>query len=537
MEFAGNARLSGLMTPTEHTLVGFLMSGAFTSILFENPDDRERAQRASVPACFADLNLDQIVDSITAEWGEYDLKPFFYLPLSSAEAVSYRHEIMRDFDAPGLPDRINAFSQSMRAIRACQSQARKLHYKLQQEAWHLEALGRYCRAVRELAHGLQTLPLHSRGFFRLRDYLAAYAASARFRALDSETGKLQAELAAIRYCVLVSGSSFTVRDFRGESDYSAEVEETFAKFKQGEVRDYRVKFPTANEMNHIEAKILEFVVRLHPDVFAAVRDFSARTERFIDETVAVFDREVQFYVAYRTYTGALARAGLPFSYPQMAGAVNEIYARDGFDLALAHKLHGEGAPIVCNDFELRGRERILVVSGPNQGGKTTFARMFGQLHYLAALGCPVPARSAELLLFDRLFTHFEKEEKVENLRGKLEDDLVRMQDILRPATARSIIILNEIFTSTTIEDETFLSRKVMERIIELNALCVWVTFVDELASSGPQTVSMASTVVPDNPALRTFKVLRRPADGLAYAMAIAEKYRLTYDAIKLRIRS
>ena len=123
------------------------------------------------------------------------------------------------------------------------------------------------------------------------------------------------------------------------------------------------------------------------------------------------------------------------------------------------------------------------------------------------------------------------------MSGKLEDDLIRIGEILRTATPDSVVILNEIFTSTTVHDARFLGTKLLTKVMRLDALCVCVTFVDELASLGEQVVSMMSTVVPGNPAERTFKVVRKPADGLAYALALAEKYDLTYERLYDRLLS
>jgi DNA mismatch repair protein MutS len=509
----------------------------FNSILFERAEDSVKGEALEAPVFFIDLNLDQIVDAVTAGKEEYNLKPFFYTPLRDIGTIKYRHEIMQDLENPVVSARVKSFAHKMRTMRGHLAQAEKLYYKYQKKAWFLDAVEIYCDAVHSLAHDLSAADPKSRGLLAFSQYLTSYVGSEPFTSLVAQTKKLKTDLSAAQYCVHIKGGTLRVRKYESERDYSAEVEETFEKFKQGAVEDYKVKFSEPADMNHIEAKILDFVAALFSETFSSLNEYCAKNHDYLDRTIAVFDREIQFYLAYLEHAAKFKRAGLQFCYPQISDECKEVRNYDGFDLALAHKLIGAKSSIVCNDFYLKGKERIFVVSGPNQGGKTTFARTFGQLHYLASAGCPVPGRDAQLFLFDKLLTHFEKEENIGTLRGKLEDDLVRVRDILRQATPNSIVVMNEIFTSTTLQDAIFLGEKIMQSVVDVDALCVWVTFVDELASFGEQVVSVVSTVVPENPTLRTFKIVRRPADGLAYAMSIAEKYRLTYDRLRERVKT
>ncbi len=508
------------------------------SILFSQLSANEIVEERE-PDFFSDVNLDQVVTAIVVDKKDYNLKPFFHLALGERDSIVYRQKVFLDLEDTQLLENVRHFASRMHDMRSHVAQAEKMRNTYEADAWFLEAIAMYCDAVRDFSAQLDSAALGSTGFERFRQYLATYTQGDAFRALVTEKEQVEAQLAGVRYSILIQDGGFSVLRYENEADYSAVVDETFEKFKRSPVTDYLVQFKDLSPgMNHIEAQILVFVAKLFPDELGHLDRFCNENRAFVDDVITRFEREVQFYVSYLEFVGGFRRAGLSFCYPVIAeGADKTVSCHDMFDMALAHNLIDAGSSVVCNEFSLEAAERMIVVTGPNQGGKTTFARTFGQVHYLAALGCPIAGTHARLYLFDRLFTHFEREESIENLRGKLEDDLHRLHDIIEAATPSSIVILNEIFTSTTIHDAVFLSRRVMEKLLAHDVLGVWVTFIDELSNMSPRTVSMVSTVVPEQPAMRTFKVVRRPADGLAYALAIAEKYQVTYSALLERLPS
>jgi DNA mismatch repair protein MutS len=510
---------------------------AFKSLLSEDAAEPATSGEGPDQVFMADLNLDQVIRDVAGDREEGALIVRLLSQPADPGTVRYRHEVFRDLEDPGLLRAARQFAERMRRVRVHLDQLTKMYSAEQRMGWFLDAAGVYCEAVRELAAELASAPLASRGLQAFRDYLAAYVSAAGFAELASDTAARQADLAQVMYQVRIKGLRVEVSRYDGEPDYSAEIEKTFERFQQGAVKDYRVRYRTWPGMTHVGAQIAALVARLFSDEFTALGEFCRRHAGFTDASVGQFYRELQFYLAYLDYIGPLRSARLDFCYPELSSGSKEIFARDAFDLALAARLVPQGTAVVSNEFHLSGRERVIVVSGPNQGGKTTFARTFGQLHHLARTGCPVPGSAARLFVYDQIFTHFEREEDLSDLTGKLENDLLRIQKALLSATPRSIVIMNEIFTSTTVSDARFLGEKVLAKVIELDLLCVYVTFVDELASIAPSVVSMASTIVPENPAERTYKVVRKPADGLAYALAIADKHRVTYGQLRERLTS
>jgi DNA mismatch repair protein MutS len=503
----------------------------FSSVLFEDPGEAGAAEELQVPDFFRDLHLDQVVSWALAQREEYNLASFFYVPLRETNTVHYRQEVCQDLDNNEVAGCVRAFAGRMRRARSFLKGMSQIEVSYFKQGWFLDAAENYWWAVTDLLDGLGRLPLRSRGLKGFKDYLDDHARSEGFVTLGQDVRELRSDLAGIQYSMLIRGTRVTVAPYEGEPDYSHEIVQTFAKFSQGAVKDFLTEYRDLRDTNHVQAQVLERVARLYPKIFARLEACYVAHHDFIDPTVRNFDREIQFYLAYLEFVQKFRDAGLPLCYPEVSELSKEVSVESAYDIALASTLVPHAAPVVGNDVELAGLERILVVTGPNQGGKTTFARMFGQLHFLASLGLPVLARRARLVLPDRIFTHFEREERLESLRGKLDDELVRVRDILAQATGRSVLVMNESFGSTTLADSLFIGMKVLQQVSDLGALSVYVTFVDELASLNEATVSIVAGVVPEDPDVRTYKLTRRSADGRAYAMALARKYGLTYASL------
>lgn len=495
------------------------------------------------PAYFIDLNLDQLVAALAGDKDEYGLRPLLYTPAARMETIAHRHAVFRDLGTPTIWQAVDDFLHGLQQVAEQRQRMGKACHPHEKSRWLLDALHAYCAVVSTLADALQAAAPTSDGFRQLAAYLRQYAEGEELRTLQGETRQLLAQLGQIRYSVLIKGPRVEVGRHQDEADWGQAISATFARFQSGRVERAEVQPPPQRHrtlleapwLNTVDERILTQVVKLFPDLFTRIDAYVRRYQDYADPVVARTATQLQFYLRYRQYMAPLRAAGIAFCCPSFAQPGGPVHATQACDLVLAHQLAVNGTTAVSNDFQLGAGERLLLVSGPNQGGKTTLARMFGQLHYLARLGMPVPARTATLRWWSGLFTHFERSEDIHSLRGKLEDDLVRIHAIIGHVDARSIVIMNEIFSSTTTDDARWLGERILRRLLALGCIGVCVSFIDDLARLDAAIVSMTSTVDPHDPAIRTFKVVRQAPDGKAYARALAAKHHLTREDLQARL--
>jgi DNA mismatch repair protein MutS len=490
----------------------------------------------STPAFAVDLHLDEVAAALTHRRADPELQGRFYTRLGDPDAVAFRHEVFRDLESPTLRDALATFAARMRVVDEHLRHASSIALPLERQRWQLEAANEYQASIASLAMALAANPPMSRALMAFEAGLREYVGSADFTALVADTARMLADLDGVTYRMRIGENRLVVGRHDGEADYGAEVLATFARFRRSEVP---VPLPVdvfrTADMNPVEAGILERVARLNPAVFAALQAWVDRHGGFLEPAVGRVAAELPFYLGWLELIRPLQEAGLTFCYPDVSSTDVGLDASRLFDLALALRRVPPGDGIVTNDVVLSAAERLVVITGPNQGGKTSFARAIGQLHHLAAIGVPVPGSAVRIGLGAGVHTLFARAEDPADLTGRLEAELTRARTILDELRPGSVVIMNESFASTTADDALALNRALIGEMTSRGATCIVVTFLGELAADDPSTASVSAVMDPVDPSRPTFRMERRPPDPLAHARAVADVHGLGYDAVRARV--
>lgn len=484
-------------------------------------------------AFYLDLNLFPVIDKMTMPWGKAVRKLYMFLP-KTPEETAFRRGVNADVNKEPIYRALLTLMERLGHVREMRKEKEKTSNRLQRAVWKLREAGAYCSAYEELAEALSGVELESEGMRKFSERLTEILTDGGFRQMKKETEELLSEIHGIRFVVTYEKDRVSVEPVDGQTaaEGEASYEEWLARFDGGAGAGMPNPFVTDPTLTELEAACLEMLKSKKPEFFRALQAAADHETEYERPVLARFEREIPFYLAFRGFRMEMERAGFAFATPT-ADEGKPMEARGLYDVALALMSYPEGRPVISNDFYYGDGERFFVLTGPNQGGKTTFARSLGQLVFFAMMGLDVPAKSANVPFFAGIQTHFSVEESVETGRGKLMEELVRLQPMMEDWRKGSFVVINELFTTAANYDAQIMGKRVLAHFLSLGCKGIYVTHLTELADESEGIVSLRAML--DEHGVQTFEIRRGSAEDTACAANQVNKYRLTYEQLKERL--
>jgi hypothetical protein len=237
---------------------------------------------------------------------------------------------------------------------------------------------------------------------------------------------------------------------------------------------------------------------LHPRDDSGARALSELKERGIHLVANALaqsaDHVVDFFKMLRTelafYIGCLnlsehpGRKQEPICFPAPSVSSERTHLCEGlYDLCLALT---KGQTIVGNALHAVGKE-LVIITGANSGGKSTFLRSVGLAQIMMQCGMFVGAESMSANLCEGIFTHYKREEDVTMESGKLDEELSRMSEIANRMVPNSMLLFNESFTATNEREGSEIAAQIVSALSEKRMKMFFVTHLYTFAHSAFQS--------------------------------------------------
>ena len=496
------------------------------SILGSSGTDYESAESE---AFHQDLNILQVMDKLAAKWGRPVRRFFLYMP-NTREEEAFRRAVYGDVKKEAVYDALISYTKNLAMVDGLRAEKEKVNDPLQKAVWRLREEDAWCNTYEELEQALSASELTSDGMQQFLKVLREVLGSGSYRSMRGKTGKVLGEIRGLRFIITYDKDriSVTPGEIPGEGAY----EEWLDGIAGGESTQLQNPFFADTAVSDLERTCIEMLKKRKPEFFKGLKEFAESDGDYEVPVLKRFEQEILFYLSYCTLQRDLERAGFVFATPDTDDS-KRMEAKGLYDLALAVTSLADGRKVVSNDFRYDAGERFFVLTGPNQGGKTTFARSLGQLVYLCKMGLDVPAESANVPFFPGLQSHFSVEESVQSGRGKLMEELTRLAPMMRDRKRGTFVVINELFTTAANYDAQIMGKRVLGHFIELGCMGIYVTHLKELADEASGVVSLRAML--DENGIQTFEIKRGAAEDIACAANQVNKYRLTYEQLKERL--
>lgn len=491
---------------------------------------------ASEPVFFEDLNLNQIIQVIFDTKKEYDLREYYYRFPGEESILLYRQEILKDMGREPIFQMFDKFSKKIQIVEDYLSHWNRTKMMLQKQKWQYDALLAYYEAVEGLYEGLVKESLQSEGLKRLKEELEILRSKEEYLGFREQLLTLKEEFDSMRVLITIHNDKLRIVTGSEEKNYCDRFQTLFPNTYQDHDGSEYIESPFSHEnyLSRFEQFGLELYENHSKEIFQKLTTFAEQFASMIESWVMEIAKEVQFYLSFLLFERQYETEGHSFTFPTIVSDAS-FQIQDGYDLALWIKNSYQHIEVVPNDLDYLKKERFMVVTGPNQGGKTTFARSIGQIVYFTLLGLKAPCSYARMPMLSGIRTHFSVEESMETGRGKLLEELTRLEPMMKCLSKQNFIIINELFTTAASYDAYIMGKRVMQHFIEQGCYGIYVTHIHELAKETEEIVSLSAVVDEGEHHHRTYKIIRKEAEGIGYANGIVEKYQLTYADIKRRL--
>ena len=464
---------------------------------------KEKCEDSEKISIFTDFNLNVCISYMNNLVKGYDLQKLYENIPKESETTKYRRKITSDMQNEAV---FKAFDRYAKQVARAVSYEKKSTYSnliYQKQKWHLDSLLIYIQAVEQLLDDLKRQSSYSDAMEELVSYLYEVTKSEAFVKGKELVQNLHQSMEEMKMIFSLQKNK-VVWEEKSEGEFFAErMAKAFAAAKKP---GQAVNVNKETELTLLERNLAERQIKRQN--WDGMLETLLRIQ--MDEKLVQLAEDVQYYLGFFLLVRDMKGRGYSFCMPE---ETDKLEVKQGYDLALALRSEKE---VIANDCNLQKDERFFVITGANGGGKTTYARMIGQILYFAKMGLLVPCEKAGVPNYTTILSHFSNDESEMSGKGKW---------------SGSFVILNELFTTAATWDAGIMGQKVLDYFMSHDCYGIYVTHIQSLAKERGGLVSLVAELADDHHT-RSFKITRKPASEAEYEDSLITKYNMTVNQMK-----